>query len=103
MALVYERTENPFYVWICDVDELAQGPYGDETYRQELEAKLVGLVHAQDSYEGMFANREFVPNRVLHRIGAAGPERVSEQNQMMSVQALSDVASERRKLTKPER
>ncbi|WP_243700506.1 GIY-YIG nuclease family protein [Halorussus pelagicus] len=48
MAAIYEQATSPLYVWILDVDELEHGPYGYETYRQELEAKLVGLVHSQD-------------------------------------------------------
>ena len=103
MALIYERTESPFYVWICDVDKLAHGPYGDETYRQELEAKLVGLVHAQECYEGIFTNREFVPNRVLHRIGAAGPQWVSNEISQFSTRSISEIPSNTDELTKSER
>ncbi len=79
IAAVAERVDSPLYVWIVDVDELESGPYGFETYRQELEAKLVGLVHAQPQYERIFANREFVPNRILHEIGKAGLEWVADE------------------------
>ncbi|WP_121744924.1 GIY-YIG nuclease family protein [Natronorubrum halophilum] len=79
IAAIYELADSPLYVWIIDVDELEYGPYGYDTYRQELEAKLVGLVHAQDHYERIFANREFVPNRVLHEIGKAGSEWVASE------------------------
>ncbi|SDD46444.1 hypothetical protein SAMN05192552_102428 [Natrinema hispanicum] len=79
IAAVAERADSPLYVWIVDVDKLESGPYEFETYRQELEAKLVGLVHAQPEYEQIFANREFVPNRILHEIGKAGPEWVADE------------------------
>ncbi|SIR88671.1 hypothetical protein SAMN05421858_4345 [Haladaptatus litoreus] len=77
IALIQEHTEQPLYVWIIDVDELNAGPYGYPTYRQELEAKLVGLVYAQSQYERMSANREFVPNRILYEIGQVGPDWVA--------------------------
>lgn len=77
IAAVYDRAEGPLYVWICDVDTLDAGPYGYPTYRQELEPKLVGLVHSQPRFERVFANREFVPNRVLHEMGTAGPTWVT--------------------------
>ena len=79
IAAVAERADCPLYVWIADVDEFGFCPYDFETYRQELEAKLVGLVHAQPEYERIFANREFVPNRVLHEIGKAGLEWVADE------------------------
>ncbi|WP_200840384.1 GIY-YIG nuclease family protein [Natrialba sp. INN-245] len=60
IAAVAELAERPLYVWITDVDDLECGPYGYETYRQELEAKLVGLLHAQPAYERIFANRASV-------------------------------------------
>ncbi|AXR76166.1 GIY-YIG nuclease family protein [Natrarchaeobaculum sulfurireducens] len=87
IAAVAERADDPLYVWIIDVDDLEYGPYGYETYRQELEAKLVGLVHAQSQYERIFANREFVPNQILHEIGKAGPEWVAEEITSGSVQS----------------
>ncbi|MFD1586760.1 GIY-YIG nuclease family protein [Halorientalis brevis] len=74
MASVSEQAAGPLYAWICDVDTLDQGPYGYPTYRQELEAKLVGLVHSMPRFERVFANREFVPNRVIHEIGKVGPD-----------------------------
>ncbi|ELZ00297.1 hypothetical protein C482_08848 [Natrialba chahannaoensis JCM 10990] len=79
IATVYDRSDRPLYVWIIDVDEIDHCPYGFETYRQELEAKLVGLVHDQDQYRRICANREFVPNRILHEIGHAGPDWVPEE------------------------
>ncbi|MFB1064100.1 hypothetical protein [Natrinema sp. H-ect4] len=57
MAAVYEHAESPLYAWILDVEELDTGPYGTSPYRQELEAKLVGLVHSQSRFEREFANR----------------------------------------------
>jgi hypothetical protein len=77
MAGIHDRTERPLYVWIHELDETAQGPYGDLTYRQELEAKLVGLVDQLDRFDGVFANREFVPNSRVQAIGQAGPDWVS--------------------------
>ena len=77
MAAIYEQVDSPFYVWIVDVDDLEYGPYGYETYRQELEAKLVGLIYSQDRYRRICANREFVPNRVHRQIGKAGSEWIS--------------------------
>ncbi len=79
IATVYERTTQPLYVWIVAVDELEQGPYGYETYRQELEAKLVGIIHAHNRYHRRFANREFVPNRIVHELGHAGPDWITDQ------------------------
>ena len=77
IALIQEHSEQPLYVWILDVDKLKAGPYGYPTYRQELEAKLVGLVHAQSKYKRMSANREFIPNRILYEIGQVGPNWVT--------------------------
>lgn len=74
MAAVYDQADSDLYAWILDVDELDAGPYGFSTFRQELEAKLVGLVHSQSRFERVFANREFVPNRVVHYMGRAGPD-----------------------------
>ncbi len=87
IAAIAERADDPLYVWIIDVNDLEYGPYGYETYRQELEAKLVGLVHAHSQYERIFANREFVPNQILHEIGKAGPEWVAEEITSRSVQS----------------
>lgn len=78
IAAIHERTERPLYAWIHDLDGDTQGPYGDPTYRQELEAKLVGLIHGQDRFDRVFANREFVPNSVLQAIGQAGPAWVRD-------------------------
>jgi hypothetical protein len=78
MAAVVEQTRSPLYAWILDVDQLDAGPYGYPTYRQELEAKLVGLVHSQPRFERVFANREFVPNRVIHEMGKVGPKWLTE-------------------------
>ena len=72
IAAVREMDDSQLYVWILDVDTLDTGPYGVETYRQELEAKLIGLIYAQPEYRRTMTNREFVPNRVLHEIGEAG-------------------------------
>ena len=82
MALVHEQASGPLYVWILDVESLEAGPYGYSTHRHELEATLVGLVHAQPAFEGVFANREFVPNRIAHEIGKIGPEWVSLEREV---------------------
>ncbi len=72
IATVYERADSPIYVWIGDVDALSHGPYGYSTYREELEAKMVGLAHSTPKRSRVFANREFVPNRVAHEMGKVG-------------------------------
>jgi hypothetical protein len=72
IAAVREAAHSQLYVWILDVDTLDACPYGVETYRQELEAKLIGLIYAIPEYRRTMTNREFVPNRVLHEIGLAG-------------------------------
>jgi len=77
MAAVSEQATDPLYVWILDVETLDTCPYGVPTYRQELEAKLVGLVHSLTQFERSFANREFVPNQVVHEMGKVGPEWLS--------------------------
>lgn len=77
MALLFEQAASPLYVWIVDVAALEAGPYDYPTYRQELEAKLVGLIHSHPQFERICANREFVPNQILHEIGKVGPEWVS--------------------------
>jgi hypothetical protein len=93
MAAVYEHAESPLYAWIIDVETLDTDPYGYSSYRQELEAKLVGLVHSQSRFEREFANREFVPNRVVHEMGKVGPKWLTggESYQPTSVSLTSDV------------
>ncbi|WP_254279973.1 GIY-YIG nuclease family protein [Haloarcula marina] len=78
IAAIYERTDQPLYVWIHDLDEDTRGPYGDPTYRQELEAKIVGLIHDQSRFDRLLANREFVPNSVPRAIGQEGPGWVDD-------------------------
>lgn len=72
IAAVREAADSRLYVWILDVETLDACPYGVTTYRQELEAKLIGLIYAHPAYRRTMTNREFVPNRVLHEIGLAG-------------------------------
>lgn len=104
IATVYERVDLPLCAWVSDVSEIRRGPYGFPTYRQELEAKTVGLVHSSPHFERVFANREFVPNRVAHEMGKAGPEWVetgtlSTPTSMMTTET---PPGERRETTKPE-
>lgn len=94
MAAVCEQTPNPLYAWILDVEELETSPYGYSTYRQELEAKLVGLVHSQSDFERVFSNREFVPNRVVHEMGKVGPDWVNGMNERYEATML-DTSAER--------
>ncbi len=56
-------TNDRLYIWILDVNAHETGPYGTATYRQELEAKVIGLLHAHSEYRTTLTNREFVPNR----------------------------------------
>jgi hypothetical protein len=79
MATVYKQASSPLYAWIYELDENTRGPYGHPTYRQELEAKLVGLVESLEQYDRVFANREFVPNKTLYEIGQAGPDWITER------------------------
>ncbi|WP_136688742.1 GIY-YIG nuclease family protein [Halorhabdus amylolytica] len=76
IATVYDRADSPLYAWVVDVTEIDTGPYGYPTYRQELEAKTVGLVHSHPRFNRVFANRDFVPNRVPHEMGKVGPDWV---------------------------
>jgi len=76
IATVYDRADSPLSVWVTDVDEIDTGPYGYPTYRQELEAKNVGLVHSSPQFNRVLANRDFVPNRVPHEMGQVGPDWV---------------------------
>lgn len=78
MAAVHEQAPSPLYAWIYELGENTRGPYGHPTYRQELEAKLVGLVQSLEQYDRVFANREFVPNKTLYEIGQAGPDWTAE-------------------------
>ena len=50
IAAVREAANSQLYVWILNVDTLDSCPYGVKTYRQELEAKLIGLIYAQPQY-----------------------------------------------------
>ncbi|RRJ30641.1 GIY-YIG nuclease family protein [Halocatena pleomorpha] len=74
LAAIRERADNRLHIWILDVNTHETGPYGTATYRHELEAKVIGLIHAHAEYRTTLTNREFVPNRVLHEIGTLGPE-----------------------------
>ncbi len=74
IAAVRAAVDSQLYVWILDVETLDAGPYGVSTYRQELEAKLIGLIYAHRDYRNTMTNREFIPNQVLHEIGKAGSE-----------------------------
>ena len=72
LTAVREAADSRLYVWILDVETLDACPYGMPTYRQELEAKLIGLIYAHPEYRRTMTNREFVPNRILHELGKAG-------------------------------
>ncbi|WP_160135339.1 GIY-YIG nuclease family protein [Halococcus salsus] len=74
IAAVRDAADSRLYVWILDVDTIESSPYGVETYRQELEAKLVGLIFAHPEYRQTMTNREFAPNQALYEIGNAGHE-----------------------------
>lgn len=74
IAAVRDMADSQLYVWILDVESRDTCPYGVATYRQELEAKLIGLIYAHPEFRPTMTNREFVPNRVLHEIGKAGHE-----------------------------
>ncbi|MFC4451392.1 GIY-YIG nuclease family protein [Halorussus aquaticus] len=87
IATVYERADSPLYAWLVDVSEVETGPYGYPTYRQELEAKTVGLVHSNRQFNRVFANRDFVPNRVPHEMGKVGPEWVDLENETPNEEA----------------
>ncbi len=76
IATVHERVDAPLCAWIVDVNDIETGPYGYPTYRHELEAKTVGLIHSHPRFNRVFANRDFVPNRVPHEMGKVGPEWV---------------------------
>jgi hypothetical protein len=88
IAAVREAADSRLYVWILDVDTLDTCPYGVETYRQELEAKLIGLIYAHPEYRRTMTNREFVPNRVLHEIGLAGHDWLTTES---TTQGTADV------------
>lgn len=87
IATVYDRSASPLYAWVVDVEDIETGPYGYSTYRQELEAKLVGLVHSSTQANRVFANRDFVPNRVPHEMGKVGPEWVEVNNESPNEEA----------------
>jgi hypothetical protein len=80
IATVYARADSPIYDWVVNADKLETGPYGYSTYRQELEAKTVGLAHSHPQFNRVFANRDFVPNRVPHEMGKVGPGWVELEN-----------------------
>ncbi len=80
IAAVREAADSQLYIWILDVDTLEAGPYGAPTYRQELEAKLIGLIYAHPEYRNTMTNREFVPNQVLHEIGKAGGDWLTTES-----------------------
>ena len=77
LAAVRAQADGELFVWILDVAALDVGPYGVPTYRQELEATLVGLSFAQPAFRRALTNREFVPNGAVREIGAAGPAWLS--------------------------
>lgn len=74
LTAIREMADDRLYIWILDVNTHETGPYGTATYRQELEAKVIGLLHAHSGYRTTLTNREFVPNRILHEIATLGPE-----------------------------
>lgn len=89
IAAVREAANLQLYVWILDVETLGACPYGVETYRQELEAKLIGLIYAHPEYRRTMTNREFVPNRVLHEIGLAGHNWLTTESTKQGTAAMS--------------
>lgn len=88
IATVYDRTASPLYAWVVNVNELKTGPYGYPTYRHELEGKLVGLVHSLPRFDYVFANRDFVPNRVPHEMGKIGPNWVDSNQEIPNEEAV---------------
>ena len=97
IATVYEKTASQLYAWVVDVDDIETGPYGYPTYRHELEGKMVGLVHSLPRFDRVFANRDFVPNRVPHEMGKVGHEWVDEDNKSLNEEAarLADLPTEK--------
>lgn len=87
IATTYEHAASPLYAWVVNVDDLEEGPYGYPTYRHELEGKLVGLVHSLPRFDRVFANRDFVPNRVPHEMGKAGNDWVAEEITSLNAEA----------------
>jgi len=95
IATVYDRVESPLYAWVVNTEDIETGPYGYPTYRQELEAKTVGLAHSYPGFNRIFANRDFVPNRVPQQMAQVGPEWVNLENEGLNPEA--KVASGERK------
>lgn len=89
IATVFDRSESPLCAWIIDVENIDTGPYGFPTYRQELEAKLVGLVYSSTQANRAFANRDFVPNRVPYEMAKVGPGWVDLKNKSPNEEAKS--------------
>lgn len=87
IATVFDRWESPLYVWVRDTAELEAGPYGHSTYRQELEAKAVGLAHSHPKFSRILANRDFVPNRIPHEMGNVGPAWVDRAETVPNAEA----------------
>lgn len=87
IATVFDRAESQLYAWVVDVEDIDTGPYGFSIYRQELEAKLVGLVHSSTQANRVFANRDFVPNRVPHEMGKVGPDWVDLKDESPNEEA----------------
>lgn len=98
IATVYTRADSPLYAWVTDVDDIETGPYGYPTYRQELEAKMVGLAHSHPQFNRILANRDFVPNRVPHEMGTVGTEWVDLTDDEPNEEAERMAASQRRTL-----
>jgi hypothetical protein len=99
MATVYENSLSPLYTWVVDVDDLGTGPYGYPTYRHELEGKLVGLVHSIPRFDRVFANRDFVPNRVPHEMGKVGTGWITGDNLPSNKEAARIAASSIERVT----
>ncbi|MFC6954945.1 GIY-YIG nuclease family protein [Halorubellus litoreus] len=97
IATTYEKSTSQLYAWVVNVDDLEVGPYGYPTYRHELEGKLVGLVHSLPRYNRVFANRDFVPNRVPHEMGTVGHEWVDTDLTSMNEEAarLAELSTEK--------
>ena len=98
IATVYTRAESPLYAWVIDVSNIDNGPYGYPTYREELEAKMVGLAHSHPQFTRILANRDFVPNRVPNEMGRVGTDWVDLTNDAPNEEAEIMARTERREL-----
>ncbi|MBX0305698.1 GIY-YIG nuclease family protein [Haloarcula salinisoli] len=91
IATVVDHADAPLCAWVIDTEDLETGPYGYPTYRHELEAKLVGLVHSSSRFDRIFANRDFVPNRVPQQMAQVGPAWVEYIHETPNSELARDV------------